>query len=298
MNLFKSLLFCFLAFQAYGQKTDGLSKLLWNEVENCYSMLEDIDEDGKIDIDELVDDSKNGYLKLSGSWPTCGCSCTNTVGAYKGADGKYTLLKKEEWGCSWKHQITSNKSLADVLPEDFGAHSFMTENRVFETEFAHFYLDIDIPQVGTATKVSIKLIPFGISAKSDDVMTTHYSEESSPTRKVLYRFGELAQKIEEDSTLESIAGGEFDKLSVKDLQWVDALIGEDYGAFLSREALAKELSELKKIYEIYSSIAHEFLILSWNREKNRFQIKENGGAPESMTFQKFLQSNEFWGPVC
>jgi hypothetical protein len=47
------------------------SALLWKFVDPCYSLLEDMDGDGKVDGD-IVDDTKNGYLSVSGSYPTCG----------------------------------------------------------------------------------------------------------------------------------------------------------------------------------------------------------------------------------
>ena len=85
------LLFMIMSFAAnsYAQKT--LSQQLWDQVQACYSNFEDMDEDGKPDF-TAVDDSRNGYLQISGDWPTCGCGCTSTVAAFKNHSGKYTFL--------------------------------------------------------------------------------------------------------------------------------------------------------------------------------------------------------------
>jgi len=87
-------------------------------------MFEDGDEDGKVDYDKIIDDSINGYLKVSGSFPTCGCYCSNTIGAYKTHSDKYTFVKKSVWGCSWKKEITSNDSLSKIFPINFETNGF------------------------------------------------------------------------------------------------------------------------------------------------------------------------------
>ncbi|MBN1638701.1 MAG: hypothetical protein JW866_07030, partial [Ignavibacteriales bacterium] len=160
----------FLTIIVYGQQSKNLSEQMWERVQPCYSMFEDYDEDGKIDYDELIDDSKNGYLKISGSYPTCGCSCTHTVGAYKGNDGKYTFVEEEEWTCSWTKTISSNKDLSEIFPNNFGINTFIprAENTI-DNNVALFYLDIEIPRVGTDTEVSIKVIPFGLYVENDGI---------------------------------------------------------------------------------------------------------------------------------
>ena len=50
-----------------GQKQETLSGILWGRVNNCYSMFEDMNDDGVLDFNK-IDDSQNGYLKISGSW--------------------------------------------------------------------------------------------------------------------------------------------------------------------------------------------------------------------------------------
>jgi len=86
-----TLLFPALSF---GQKSTSLSEQLWSRVKFCYDMFEDNDEDGKPDF-KKIDDSKNGYLKIFGVTPPCGCACNATVGAYKQKDGKYSFLQSD-----------------------------------------------------------------------------------------------------------------------------------------------------------------------------------------------------------
>ncbi|MDH5599053.1 MAG: hypothetical protein OEY34_08010, partial [Cyclobacteriaceae bacterium] len=75
-------------------KTESLSDRLWAFVDGCYGAIydEEYEDNG---FSERVDDAKNGYVHISGSWPTCGCSCSSTAGAYKNEKGEYILLKNE-----------------------------------------------------------------------------------------------------------------------------------------------------------------------------------------------------------
>lgn len=157
------LIAIFLSTAGFAQKT--LSQQLWDQVQDCYNHFEDMDDDGKPDYDG-IDDSRNGYLKISGSWPTCGCGCATTVAAFKDNAGKYTFLKKSESNCNWEHIISSNRPMEEILPEGFGIKSFITNEEIPSVENAIFYYDMEIPQFGTDTKISIYLIPFGLVMKS------------------------------------------------------------------------------------------------------------------------------------
>ena len=92
MKFLIRLLFMLIPIIGMGQNKNTLSKMLWDRVGVCFSNFEDMDEDGSPDFDK-IDDSKNGYLKISGSFPTCGCTCASAVAAYKNAAGSYTALR-------------------------------------------------------------------------------------------------------------------------------------------------------------------------------------------------------------
>jgi hypothetical protein len=159
-------LLLFLCQASHAQKNETLSEKLWKQVQSCYSMFEDIDDDGKVDYDEIIDDSKNGYLKVSGSWPTCGCNCENTIGAYKTSSNDYIFVKEYLWGCSWEKGLDLSDSASIIFPFDFEVNGFFQSQIENLDHIAYFYLDFDIPRKGTDTKVFIKPIPLGIKVES------------------------------------------------------------------------------------------------------------------------------------
>jgi len=290
----------FMSGNAFSQSNKSLSQLLWDRVKNCSNNFEDMDEDGSIDFEELIDDSKNGYLKVSGTWPTCGCGCSKTVAAYKGSNGGFTLIDKENWNCNWLRKISSNRNLKEVLPEGFGINSFIPEGFVNPAQgYAFFYLDIELPHYGTDTKVQIKPIPFGMQIQSKSPLAYEISEnESYSNCKNLSAIGAMANKIKNDKTLDLLLNNRLAEISKNDMAVINSFIGEDYGPLATIEVLRNELVILKKVYDMYMSIGHEYIILSWSRENGRFLIKENGKATYPISFKQFLSDSEYWGMVC
>lgn len=281
-------------------QTRTLSEQMWERVKTCYSMFEDYDEDGKIDYDELIDDSKNGYLKVSGSYPTCGCSCSHTVGAYKGNDGRYTFVEEEEWTCSWKKKISSSKNLNLLFPENFGIKNFITKANVnLQSTFAMFYLDIEIPRKGTDTKFKIKVIPFGIYMETNNILSYEYSENDNMSNcKPIYKISSIANEIKSEKTLEYLLDKKYNKISNQDMEIINSTLGDDYGSFKSKDELSEQLRELKNIYDLYLKINHETITLGWDRDKARFYVKSKGKPVKQISFKKFLLNNLFWSPVC
>ncbi len=108
------------------QTKKTLSQMLWERVKKCYSKFVDEDGNGKPDC-TIIDDSKNGYLQVSGSYPECGCECTSTVGAYVNKSGEYIFLQSEIFTCSWEKRIYSNKNLNELLPKDFDISTFISQ---------------------------------------------------------------------------------------------------------------------------------------------------------------------------
>jgi len=65
----------FVSITTFGQTHQNLSKQLWERVQNCYSQFKDKDGDGKLDEVEIIDDSRNEYLKFARTIGTCDCTC-------------------------------------------------------------------------------------------------------------------------------------------------------------------------------------------------------------------------------
>lgn len=194
---FQTTLLLILSYTINNSQQTPLSDQLWDRVETCNSMLEDFDEDGKTDYDELIDDSKNGYLKISGSYPTCGCSCTFTTAAFKNSKKEYIFLDKKEWSCEWKYEINSSSNITDLLPLQLESKLSEYDAEVNHKN-AYFYYNIEIPQYGTDTKLQVKVIPIGIemASQSGSAFTTNYQESGNVRKHYWYNIPSIIQKLD------------------------------------------------------------------------------------------------------
>jgi hypothetical protein len=298
-KIFLTLLTVSLALTVQAQAPPSLSDRLWERVQGCHASLEDVDEDGKIDYDELVDDSRNGYLKISGAWPTCGCNCVDVVGAYRDGNGNYTFLEQERWGCEWINQVSSNRELKDVFPEDWGLQRFipgLTEDR---SDKARFFVEVEVPRIGTDTRVSIQLIPFGFNYGNEGSLSFGYSEKDPQAgTRSLFNINMLARKFQDEKTFDYLLQEQFDAISAADRAHIEVYLGERWGQFESMEELALHFQDLKRTYDLYSQLKHESLTLGWNRAQGRFFVKEKGSAPKALSFKEFLLENEYWTARC
>jgi hypothetical protein len=285
-----------IAASVSGQST--LSAKLWEMVESCKSNLEDFNGDGKTDYEIFVDDSKNGYLRIKGSFPTCGCECDNTVGAYKSKNGDYVLLKQQNWSCDWHEGVSANRDLVDVFPEGFDITAFNPRApRPSNDGCARFYLAVEIPQKGTDTRITLKMVPFGMRVESDRLMSYELKGAEGTNRNLGY-IRQIADSIIKEETFDLIITNEFSKISAADLMIIDGLIPSDDNGVSGREQLRKELNRMKQTYYLYTGIQSESLIFGWDREKGRFFIKSKGEPPAPITFREFLRKASYWYPIC
>ena len=294
----RALILFFLIFTTvltFGQKT--LSEQLWEQVQDCYANFEDMDDDGKLDYD-AVDDSRNGYLKISGDWPTCGCGCTSTVAAFKDHSGKYAFLKKEEYSCDWVQMVSSNRPMKDILPVGFGIKSFIPNEEIPQVENAIFYYDMEIPQYGTDSKISIHLIPFGLYMKSNSALSNGYKQDwDNQNFSMLSPLKRLGEEILDDQVLFDIANADFDKLIEEDQRLIEEVIDES-PHIQSPADVSMLLNDIYTAYKYYLSIKHKSFLLGWDKAKSRFYIKSKGEEVELMTFKQFIEEAIFWGPIC
>ncbi|MCW3789702.1 hypothetical protein [Plebeiibacterium sediminum] len=279
----------------FGQSQKSLSEILWSRVSHCYSMFEDMDDDGVPDFNK-IDDSKNGYLKISGSWPTCGCSCSSTVGAYKNNEGEYIILQSDKELCSWERKISSNKNINEILPIDFGINSFLSEKLEIKYSNPIFFIDVEIPRVGTDTKVKIELVPLGLFPYGDNLICFEYGQNKSC--KSLYLFKDIVNKMTDINTLDYLLAGEFEKINTVDNKLIQKGIGTDDSRFDSLNEMQEYLLRVKKVYDIYCKLETKELILGWNRIESRFYIKRKGECIVQVSFIDFLKSSEYWDWMC
>ena len=283
----------------FSQTQKSLSELLWERVNTCYSRFEDMNDDGKPDF-EKIDDSQNGYLKVWGGWPTCGCSCSSTVGAYKNNEGHYIYLQSEEFNCSWTKESSSNKSMEEIMPDNFGINSFSSQTITDNLETPGFFIAYEIPRVGTDTHVEIELVPFGLKPSGRNAICYSYKQEEYNSRNWTNLKGikDIAEEIGSSTTLEFILEGGFEKINSEDDKIISKSIGSGYDEFKTRTDLQNILKELKLVYEIYNQLEYTELTLGWNRDESKFYIKDNGSISRKQTFREFLIENDYWSPRC
>lgn len=280
-------------FIGFSQTKTDLSSLLWQNVESCYSNFED-NTDQISDV-KIIDDSKNGYLSISGSFPTCGCYCSESVGAYKDNEGNYTILQSSFSSCDWTKTTTSNKALTEILPDNFGVKSFTSQD--LDSQFNHpiFFIEVTIPQKGTDTKISLQLVPFGMYLDEENSVCYGYSE-SSTENKSFYNLINIVNAFNDKNTLDCILKEDFNSISKLDFDTIEKLIKNKN--FVSKAEITNQLKELKKIYDAYLQIEHTELILGWNRESAKFYIKEKGEKQSFISFKEFLLKNQYWTAMC
>jgi hypothetical protein len=270
---------------------------MWKFAGDCRESIKNPDFEDNT-YDSLVDDSKNGYLFLRGSWPTCGCSCENTIGAYKKKDNTYILLKKEIWTCSWKNGLYSNVDLAKILPAGFGLKSFTEKGDVPKVVFndGQFYFDVEIPHVGTETKLEIKLIPFGINAKCPGGLCYSFEEQSGQTKYLQY-LKEFVNKVKSNESLMLILANRSKEMDATDLKLLNSIIknsGENY----NMAELEMDLKNIFFIYKTWQKLYYTTVILKWDRESGRFIIKEKKGQILKLDFLEFLKNAPWYSPAC
>jgi hypothetical protein len=293
------IILIFISQAIYAQNNNSLSDSLWAQVQSCYSMFEDMDEDGKVDYDEIIDDSKNGYLKVSGSWPTCGCNCENTIGAYKTISNEYVFLKEYLWGCSWQKGLNLSDSISKIFPFDFEVDGFFQRYIDNLNHNAYFYLDFEIPRKGTDTKVFIKNIPLGLKVESESNIVLGYAEKDRYSYSdKMFKIWRIASQTKGDNIIENLLNNNFSEISEGDKKIIKEAIGTDDSRFENKEALIECFQELKHIYDIYTQIKYDWLILGWNKDEGAFYIKEKGSRIKVDSFKEFLKNIEKWSPAC
>ncbi|MTB53108.1 hypothetical protein [Lewinella sp. W8] len=287
-----------LSVHLMGQK-QSLRDQLWERVNPCFSNFEDMDDDGKPDFDQ-IDDARNGYLHVSGGWPTCGCSCASTVGAYRNDRGEYTLLQMDEANCSWDRKLSSNRDIWSVLPEEFGLKDFVGRELALDLDDPTFFLSVEIPRKGTDTEVSLKLIPLGLELEAAGPIVTEYGEGGNISQhQPISEIATFARSLSDDEALTSILNGDFAELAEVDKRAFSRLIGDSYGQFATEESLRETLQRLRDKYELYFRVKYQKIVLGWDRQQSRFFVKKRvPAASGTKSFRQFLIEAEYWAVMC
>jgi len=295
-------LFFLICLGSSKAQQSSLQEMLWN---NAGGKPSDVSHYGG--ETKIVDDSANGYLQIETIEEGCGCYYKTNVGAYEQSDNSYMFLKMEYDGCNWRKNLAATPRLISVLPKNFELPEFLTEEAKKEyknnSSFPIFYLEATIPQQGTDTKIDLAYIPFGVrlSNRNDVLALTGYSELNNEGKSNYTYSGDLSQllhAIQDENTLHALLKGTFDNINSVDYDVVDKFCGKDK-TYASIEDLAKELRDLKVIYQFSKQIAYKSIILGWNSQKGRFFIKEKikNDALE-LSFLEFIKELPFLMAVC
>ncbi|MFS4492702.1 hypothetical protein [Maribacter sp. 2308TA10-17] len=296
---FSLALICFMFVNTLICQKGPLEDMLWKEA------------GGRIDISEehggqyeIIDDAKNGYLKVAFTEEGCGCYTETTVGAFKNSSGVYTTLQTKWDACSWSKKVSSNKGLHTILPENFGLRTFLpkSDSTEYQITSSVFFLDAEVPQKGTDTRISLSYIPFGINMTPDDHILSYGYElkEGHGGANYLYQeeLQDMLRKISDENTLQCIIEKTPENIISKDREIVEKLFGEGK-KYNSIEELALQVQQIKTIYEISKDIEYKSVVLGWNREEGRFYIKEKIKKDASeLSFLEFIKQFSFLKAVC
>jgi len=280
----------------------SLQELLWNQVDGKPT---DIKYYGK--ETQIIDDPENGFLQIERTDDGCGCYFRTTVGAFKKADESYAFIKMEEDACNWRKNLSANFKINSILPKNFELPEFLSEEAkktyTDNNTFPVFYLEVDIPQNGTETKVDLAYIPFGarLSNRNDVLALTGYSKLNNEGKSNYTYSGDLQQflmHIRDEETLPSVLKGKFDNINSPDYDLVEKIVGSDK-TYATLEDLASDLRDLQVIYEFSKQIAFKTIVFTWDAKEERFAIKEKikNDSPEK-SFLDFVRELPFLKAVC
>jgi hypothetical protein len=282
------LVCAFTAGCAFGQTVQSR---LWDMVETCNEAILAAAEE-KQPYDSIVDDAGNGFLHIAGSWPTCGCSCASTVGAYRKADDTYVFLKREVWSCANRFALDGSPALETLLPVGLSLATFTGGQSVYSGDEGHFYLDIGIPRKGTLTEARIRLVPLGLFPEGNNGLCFSFEEDTARTR-YLYALREFAMTDPSQKAIHCILDGEFDALSAADRHKLDETMGT-----WNRAGLREVLTRLYTTWKIHQALRFTTVHMLWDRVEGRFRISDTGGSVKSLSFIEFLKQSDYYSPAC
>jgi hypothetical protein len=94
---------------------------------------------------------------------------------------------------------------------------------------------------------------------------------------------------------------EYSKISSKDMSFIKNVIdsGGSEFKFKNIQEISDQLKIIKDKYDLYKLIEYKIIVISWDKDENRFYIKEKIESDEPISFREFLIQNRYWnGPSC
>ena len=306
----KNFILAFFVFASF-VCAQTMKEGLFNMVSKCYNAWEKAKAEGRASDDaELKDcrygdityDIPNGYVETSGitdADPPFMNECEAKAAAFKDAKGKYTYVKYELYYCRYYEESTASRDIKDVMPEGFGLDSFVGHHVEKPSTFS-FLLTFDIPKIGTEMDIHLKILPFGLAPNDVNGLTYKETRKVLEFEKLTRCFREIATQVN-NATLLLAAKGKYDEIPPKQKLIFDKeLKARSYNEDSLKQILLIA-KDLKKMYDIYSSLECVQMTLKWNKQTARFEIKSKGPKPPAYsTFKEFLTDEkvEFTGFRC
>lgn len=269
---------------------------LASECHNAWKGEEDVDENGnKIEYGSIMLDVPNGYVETSGGWPTCGCGCKVEAAAFKDINNQYTYLKYEEWNCSDYGKSSSTRDIKEIMPEGFGLETF-TDYHIECPIGYSFQVKFNIPRSGTEMEVVLGVLPLG-SVPNDVNGLTYESTTEFNTTPALSCVSQLSWYKEiDENTYMMLLEGKYDDVPANQKKDIDKILSSNK---VRSKELCLCLMDLKAIYDIYQSMDCVNMVLKWNKQTSRFDIKTKGERASKCTFYEFLKKVvQFASPRC
>ncbi|WP_196886335.1 hypothetical protein [Aureivirga sp. CE67] len=279
-----ALLLIFFTTICFSQNKNEIKNILESEIAKCSSMFET-----KSDMTAYNLDLKNNFIHTDGSWPNCGCNCDVTAKVFTNSENKHFVIKKERWSC----ENSYSTNLKELLPENFDINIFSKKVSKLKNTF---YLNVEIPVEGNEIVAQLSLIPFGTNYNTDEEITFHYEENEKST--ILEEIQTLVNIFDDVNTLDYIQTENFDLISSSDMNLINHFTSKNENTICSRKMLSEYVNDLKEIYDVYSNLENNKIVLSWNRKTSKFNIIDEMNTIKKQDFNTFIKELKFWIPKC
>ena len=269
-------------------------------------------------IDGYLEDRANNFLFTHGDGPPCGCYRLTVSRAFPRKKGK-TLVLGHAWrGCAEEDGIIASEPPASFLPPDLTPQSFLKESEIAgPEEFSLFILRLLPSRTGLTVTARLDPLPLGLLQPPLQKGFRHTMDVEYPytERGDMLTFGAIAlyggSKMDK-----ALADESCDTLTGKDLEEAIAIaaalekerIPDGPPRFplsisgkpseYSLERFKEEFRHALGVYRAVSKQAWRDIILQWNRDTGRFQIKRHARPIPPMTFREFMLRVDYYSPVC
>ncbi|WP_196892736.1 hypothetical protein [Aureivirga marina] len=264
-----------------------MKELLLSQVEKCNSMF-----DTEEEMTSFVLDLKNNYVHSEGSWPNCGCNCNTTAKAFEKTNGEFAILKRESWSCENSYAT----SIKEYLPENFNFSTFYQKDSSQTLVKNTFYLDVTIPKNQNEITLSLKIVPFGTNHKSNETLVFNYEESEKSI--ILEDIKTMIGTFDDPHTVEYLLDESYNNISNSDMNLIKYYTSMPDSAICSVRMLSEYMHELKDIYDIYSNLKCDKVILLWDRKNDKFRVADQINTVRFDNFNNFLEEVPFWTPKC